>query len=144
MASGRSAAAANQVDDDHHQRYKQQQVNQASGHVQAESQQPQNQKYSDNRPKHVNLLVYPCCRFILVALLPGCASSGSRETALSDFPHSRQTLLARGVISPQNGHILCDRTSWVCGLSVASKARKKSRNEASCRRKEGRYGSISI
>jgi len=26
----------------------------------------------------------------------------------SDFPHSRQDLLDRGVINPQNGHILCD------------------------------------
>lgn len=35
-------------------------------------------------------LIYPCF-----------ASALSRETALSDLPHSRQTRLARGVISPQ-------------------------------------------
>jgi hypothetical protein len=91
MASGRSAAAANQVDDDHHQRYKQQQVNQASGHVQAESQQPQNQKYSDNRPKHVNLLVYPCCRFILVALLP---AQGKPHSATFRIPDKLSWLAA--------------------------------------------------
>ena len=49
--------------------------------------------------------VYPCY-----------ASFLSRETALIDFPHSRQTRLARGGISPQNGHILWERTSWVRGL----------------------------
>jgi hypothetical protein len=26
----------------------------------------------------------------------------------SDFPHSRQEVFARGVINPQNGHILCN------------------------------------
>ncbi len=26
----------------------------------------------------------------------------------SDFPHSRHDVFDRGVISPQNGHILCD------------------------------------
>ncbi len=25
-----------------------------------------------------------------------------------DFPHSRQDVFDRGVINPQNGHILCD------------------------------------
>src|SRR5579863_10253030 len=54
--SGGAAAAANQIDDDHYQSYRQQQVNQASGYMQAEAQQPQNQKHVDNRPKHRNLL----------------------------------------------------------------------------------------
>jgi len=27
--------------------------------------------------------------------------------ALSDFPHSRHNRFARGVINPQDGHILC-------------------------------------
>ena len=27
---------------------------------------------------------------------------------LNDFPHSKQNGLARGVINPQKGHILCD------------------------------------
>jgi hypothetical protein len=100
VRSGPSSAAAEQIDDDHYQRYNQEQVDQTSGHVQAEAQQPQNQKYRNNRPKHINLLVYPCF-----------ASSRSRETGPSAFPHSRQNRLARGVIRPQNGHILCDRTS---------------------------------
>ena len=54
---GGAAAAANQIDDYHHQRYHQQQVNQASGDVQAKPQHPQNQKYNNNRPKHISLLV---------------------------------------------------------------------------------------
>ena len=73
---------------------------------------------------------------------PCCASFLSRETAVSDFPHSRQTRLARGVISPQNGHILCDRTSWTCGLNIASNVPRNSRADASRRRRDGRYGSI--
>jgi hypothetical protein len=32
-------------------------VNQPAGHVQAEAQQPENQKYNDNGPEHINLLV---------------------------------------------------------------------------------------
>jgi hypothetical protein len=77
--------------------------------------------------------VYPCC-----------ASFLSRETALIDFPHSRQTCLIRGVISPQNGHILCDRTSWIRGLNLDSNFRRDSRAEASRRRREGRYCSINF
>jgi hypothetical protein len=57
-ASGRSAAA-NQIDDYYHQRYNQQQVNQTTGNMQAKPQQPQNQKHSDNGPKHSDLLVNP-------------------------------------------------------------------------------------
>jgi len=75
---------------------------------------------------------------------PCCASFLSRETALIDFPHSRQTRLTRGVISPQNGHILCDRTSWIRGLNLDSNFRRDSRAEASRRRKEGRYCSINF
>jgi len=70
------------------------------------------------------------------------ASILSRETVLSDFPHSRQTRLARGVISPQNGHILCDRTSWVRGRKLASNFPRNSRREARRRWRGGRYGSI--
>ncbi len=75
---------------------------------------------------------------------PCFASTLSRETALSDFPHSRQNRLARGVISPQNGHIRCNRTSWVRGLKLASNFPRNSLMEARRRRREGRYGSISI
>ena len=75
---------------------------------------------------------------------PHLASFLSRETALSDFPHSRQTRLARGVISPQNGHTLCDRTSWVRGLSISSNVPRNSRTDASRRRRVGRYDSIDL
>jgi hypothetical protein len=50
------SAAAQQVNNYHHQRYHQQQVNQTAGDVQAKAQQPQNQQHSNNRPEHVNLL----------------------------------------------------------------------------------------
>jgi hypothetical protein len=41
------------------------------------------------------------------SVYPSCfASFGFGGMALSDFPHSRQNRLARGVINPQNGHIL--------------------------------------
>jgi hypothetical protein len=39
-------------------------VNQPTGYVQAEAQQPQNQKYSDQRPEHINLLFLPLFCFI--------------------------------------------------------------------------------
>jgi hypothetical protein len=83
-------------------------------------------------------------RMSISAVYPCSASFLSRETALIDFPHSRQTRLARGVISPQNGHILCNRTSWICGLSLDSNSRRDSRTEASRRRREGRYCSINF
>jgi hypothetical protein len=134
IVSGCSPPSAKQIDDHHDQRYNQQYVNQASGQMHAKSQQPQNQKYSNNRPKHIDLL----CQSLL-AFHPSCfASFLSRETELSDFPHSRQTRLARGVISPQNGHTLCSRTSWVRGLNIASNVLRNSRREAIRRRKEGR------
>jgi len=78
----------------------------------------------------------------LSSAYPCFASTLSRETALSDFPHSRQTRLARGVIIPQNGHILCNRTSWLCGLKTVTIFSTNSRREARRRRREGRYGSI--
>jgi len=57
---------------------------------------------------------------------PSCfASFGSTGTALNGFPHSRQNRLARGVINPQNGHILCDWNCWASGMSsVRSHAKK--------------------
>jgi hypothetical protein len=50
------AAAAHQIDDDHDYGHDQEQVNQATRHVQAKTQQPQNQKHYNNCPKHFNLL----------------------------------------------------------------------------------------
>jgi len=64
------------------------------------------------------------------------------ETALSDFPHSRQKRLARGVINPQNGHILCSRTSWTWGFIIFNSFPRRSNAEASRLPREGRYGSI--
>ena|ERR1700676_3849342 len=49
-------AAAQEVDDQYHQRYDQQQVDQTSSHVEAEAKKPHNQKYYEDSPKHVYLL----------------------------------------------------------------------------------------
>ena len=57
----------------------------------------------------------------------------------SDFPHSRQEFLDRGVIKPQNGHILCDAKPGAVGVIDANsfemeavmgarRLRKRSRN----------------
>src|ERR1019366_5374011 len=48
--------AAHQVNDQHHQRNHQQQVNQTAGYVEAETKKPQNQKHNENCPEHVDLL----------------------------------------------------------------------------------------
>lgn len=130
-ALGRASAAANQIDGYHHQRYNQQQVNQPPATCKL--------KPNSHRIRSTATIVQSIS---ISSVYPCCASFLSRETALIDFPHSRQTRLARGVISPQNGHILCDRTSWICGLSLASNFPKDSRTEASRRLREGRYRSI--
>jgi hypothetical protein len=39
--------------------------------------------------------------------------------------HSKQKLFARGVINPQNGHILCRRTSWACSLKMPNSFLRK-------------------
>jgi hypothetical protein len=52
----RHAAAAYQVNDQQHQSNHQQQVNQTSGHVEAETEKPQNQKHNENCPQHFDLL----------------------------------------------------------------------------------------
>src|SRR5439155_19337973 len=44
----------------------------------------------------------------------------SSYAGLRELPHSRQQVLRRDVINPQNGHILCDRKSGSTGLRVAS------------------------
>jgi hypothetical protein len=38
----------------------------------------------------------------------------------SDFPHSRQDVFDRDVISPQNGHILCDAKPRTGGVTDAN------------------------
>ena len=47
------------------------------------------------------------------------------------LPHSRQDLFWRGVINPQNGHILCNLKFWFSGLGVARKLINKSAMKAS-------------
>ncbi len=62
------------------------------------------------------------------SVYPSCLASFTFGGAgLSDLPHSRQNRLARGVISPQNGHILCDWNCWDCGLNNASNFGKKAK-----------------
>src|SRR5579862_7534298 len=53
----------------------------------------------------------PTCSREIFALEP--------YTGLRDLPHSKQNALCRGVINPQNGHILCNRTSVRFGTRIA-------------------------
>jgi len=46
------------------------------------------------------------------------------------LPHSKQHALERGVIRPQNGHIVCNREPLLTGLSVASSFANQSDMEA--------------
>src|SRR5471030_2260270 len=50
------APSGQHVNDDNYQRYNQQNVDQATGNVKAESKKPENQTDSDNRPKHMHHL----------------------------------------------------------------------------------------
>jgi len=81
--------------------------------VEAKTQEPQNQKHNENRPKHVYLLH----SFVELLILspspypypyPCLASLRASWTSLNDFPHAKQNGLDREVISPQNGHTLVD------------------------------------
>src|SRR6266566_4034056 len=58
--------------------------------------------------------------------------------ALSDLPHSRQQVLWRDVINPQNGHIRCDMKSRPPGLEVEGSFANESVMEASLLRKRSR------
>ena len=58
--------------------------------------------------------------------------------ALSDLPHSRQQVLWRDVINPQNGHIRCDMKSRPPGLEVEGRFANESVMEASLLRKRSR------
>jgi cell division septation protein DedD len=53
LASDRTSAAAHQVNNQDYQRYHQQQMDQTSSHVKAETEKPKNQKHNKNRPKHI-------------------------------------------------------------------------------------------
>jgi hypothetical protein len=48
--------SAHQVNHQYNQGNHQQQMNQTSSHVEAETEKPQNQKHNENCPKHVDLL----------------------------------------------------------------------------------------
>jgi hypothetical protein len=61
--------------------------------------------------------------------------SGSVYAGLRALPHSRQHLFWRGVIKPQNGHILCNLKFWFSGLGVARELINKSAMKASFLRK---------
>src|SRR5256885_14887770 len=61
--------------------------------------------------------------------------SGSVYAGLRALPHSRQHLFWRGVINPQNGHILCNLKFWFSGLGVARELINKSAMKASFLRK---------
>ena len=61
--------------------------------------------------------------------------SGSVYAGLRALPHSRQHLFWRGVIKPQNGHILCNLKCWFSGLGVARELINKSAMKASFLRK---------
>jgi hypothetical protein len=103
-------------------------MNQTAGDVETEAKKPQNQKHDENCPKHIDLLrSFERRQEIDVReKLVYIAGAGA-----IDFPHSRQDGFDRGVINPQNGHILCDRTSRACGASTASGFRNKSAMKAS-------------
>jgi hypothetical protein len=80
------AAAAQQIDDHHNQGNDQQYVNQTTGYVQAKAQDPQNQKHSNNRPKHVSLLSstfsFNLLRSALWCILPPSGNTSERLSAL--------------------------------------------------------------
>ena len=56
----------------------------------------------------------------------------------SDFPHSRQDGCARGVINPQNGHILCDAKPRDAGVIDANSFETDAAIAVSCLRKRSR------
>jgi hypothetical protein len=47
------STAAHKVNDENHKRHHKQQVDQAAGHVETETEKPKNQKHYENRPKHI-------------------------------------------------------------------------------------------
>ncbi|PYV68826.1 MAG: hypothetical protein DMG96_35525 [Acidobacteria bacterium] len=61
--------------------------------------------------------------------------SGSVYAVLRALPHSRQHLFWRGVINPQNGHILCALKVWPSGVGVARELINESAMRASFLRK---------
>jgi len=56
----------------------------------------------------------------------------------NDLPHSRQEVFERGVINPQNGHILCDAKPRTGGVTAANRFERAALVEASRLRKRSR------
>jgi hypothetical protein len=57
----------------------------------------------------------------------------------SDLPHTRHEVFERGVINPQNGHILCDAKPRTGGVTAANRLAKDALVEAIRRRKLSRH-----
>jgi hypothetical protein len=81
-------------------------VNESAGNVKAETQEPENQQNNENCPKHFSISFARSSvaktrkpRYLVVL-------AGAKN-----LPHSRQDVLDRGVINPQNGHIRCVATA---------------------------------
>lgn len=84
--SNRTAASAYQIEDYSDERYDQQQVNQAPGNVQAKAQQPEDQKNSNDCPKHVNLLYSSVTSKLAINLDAAEEISATREKFLVSEP----------------------------------------------------------
>ena len=95
-----------------------------SPHMKAESEKPQNSQYHKDRPQHVDSPYVPIRNY-------SCGTSfRASGMPLSDFPHSIHSRLERGVISPQNGHILCDPYSLLGIFNPASSSVNRRATEA--------------
>src|SRR6185437_10732152 len=64
------------------------------------------------------------------------------QAGLSDLPHSKQQVLVRDVINPQNGHILCEWTSSARGLIIARSFPNQSIRKAIRLRRRLRNGPV--
>ena len=78
-----ASAPGDQVDDQDHQCDYQQNVNQATGDVKAEAQNPQNQKDNENCPKHIQHTSLECGR--LSREVPPQARAAHSQTAVSSM-----------------------------------------------------------
>jgi hypothetical protein len=78
-------------------------------------------KVAENERPENSSTLYLVYLVVPIYLLPICllpiylVPAGAR-----DFPHSRQDDLERGVINPQNGHILCDAKPRTGGVIDAN------------------------
>jgi hypothetical protein len=121
-SSGRAPATVNHTDHNHHRRHNEGQMNQTSSPMQADAQ----------KPETYNRSTAPIVQSLSISSVQPCrASFRSGGIPRSGFPHSKQNRLARGVINPQNGHILCEPICCAWGASVARTFPNKSAMEAS-------------